>query len=251
MAFVGKKDLEQKVVDSFHRSGKRMEHMFVRPDALLNALTNDEDTEKGCVMIDFGAQSTTMTVYKGSQYLYNKVVPIGGYDISRDIEQIGINLAYAEQLKCKHGCASAELVRTNHRFRIPSVLVPQGEVAITAVELAEIISNRLSQIVDPLLETLNKEASRFGVLYITGGGAMLQGLMEFIQARTNIPVMYGSHATWLTQDTADEMCLPIYSSLVGTLLLGASYRDKHPIPKYDKRGIIDFLTEKSLEIFTD
>jgi cell division ATPase FtsA len=39
-----------------------------------------------------GAQTTTLTVYKGNQYLYNKVVPLGGYDITRDIEQIGISL---------------------------------------------------------------------------------------------------------------------------------------------------------------
>ena len=170
IAFVGKKDLEQKVMDSFDRSGKRLEHMFVRPDALLNALTTEEDTDKGCAIVDFGAQTTTLTVYKGNQYLYNKVIPYGGYDITRDVEQIGISMAYAEQLKCKYGWASAEMVETNHRFRVPSVLSPQGEVAIMAQELAEIIGNRLNQILTPILEELNKEPHRYGVVYVTGGG---------------------------------------------------------------------------------
>jgi cell division protein FtsA len=95
MAFVGKKDLEQKITDSFHRSGKQLEHSYVRPDALLNVLTTESDAEKGCAILDLGAQTTTLTVYKGNQYLYNKVIPQGGYDITRDIEQIGISLAYA------------------------------------------------------------------------------------------------------------------------------------------------------------
>ena len=251
IAFVGKKELEQKIVDSFNRSAKRLEHIYVRPDALMNAITTDEDMANGCAILDMGAQTTTLTVYKGNQYLYNKVVPLGGYDITRDIEQIGISLAYAEQLKCKYGYASAEMVSTNHRFRLPAPTMPQGEVAVMATEIADIISARLEQMLTPLLDVLNAEASRFRVLYVTGGAAMLQGLVEYIQAKTSIPVMYGSHASWLTTDTPDEMCMPTYSSLVGTLLLGADYRNKHPEVTTSGEGILDIIKEKTLTIFTD
>ena len=251
IAFVGKKELEQKIVDSFNRSAKRLEHIYVRPDALMNAITTDEDMANGCAILDMGAQTTTLTVYKGNQYLYNKVVPLGGYDITRDIEQIGISLAYAEQLKCKYGYASADMVSTNHRFRLPAPTMPQGEVAVMATEIADIISARLEQMLTPLLDVLNAEASRFRVLYVTGGAAMLQGLVEYIQAKTSIPVMYGSHASWLTTDTPDEMCMPTYSSLVGTLLLGADYRNKHPKVTTSGEGILDIIKEKTLTIFTD
>lgn len=251
IAFVGKKELEQKIVDSFNRSAKRLEHIYVRPDALMNAITTDEDMANGCAILDMGAQTTTLTVYKGNQYLYNKVVPLGGYDITRDIEQIGISLAYAEQLKCKYGYASADMVSTNHRFRLPAPTMPQGEVAVMATEIADIISARLEQMLTPLLDVLNAEASRFRVLYVTGGAAMLQGLVEYIQAKTSIPVMYGSHASWLTTDTLDEMCMPTYSSLVGTLLLGADYRNKHPEVTTSGEGILDIIKEKTLTIFTD
>lgn len=251
IAFVGKKELEQKIVDSFNRSAKRLEHIYVRPDALMNAIATDEDMANGCAILDMGAQTTTLTVYKGNQYLYNKVVPLGGYDITRDIEQIGISLAYAEQLKCKYGYASADMVSTNHRFRLPAPTMPQGEVAVMATEIADIISARLEQMLTPLLDVLNAEASRFRVLYVTGGAAMLQGLVEYIQAKTSIPVMYGSHASWLTTDTPDEMCMPTYSSLVGTLLLGADYRNKHPEVTTSGEGILDIIKEKTLTIFTD
>ena len=251
IAFVGKKELEQKIVDSFNRSAKRLEHIYVRPDALMNAIATDEDMANGYAILDMGAQTTTLTVYKGNQYLYNKVVPLGGYDITRDIEQIGISLAYAEQLKCKYGYASADMVSTNHRFRLPAPTMPQGEVAVMATEIADIISARLEQMLTPLLDVLNAEASRFRVLYVTGGAAMLQGLVEYIQAKTSIPVMYGSHASWLTTDTPDEMCMPTYSSLVGTLLLGADYRNKHPEVTTSGEGILDIIKEKTLTIFTD
>jgi cell division ATPase FtsA len=181
---------------------------------------------------------------------------MGGYDITRDIEQIGISLAYAEQLKCKYGMASPELVEVNHRFRIPSPTQVGGEVAVMATELAEIIASRLDQIVKPLLEMLNKEASRFQILYVTGGGAMLQGIIEYLQARTPIQVMYGSHASWLAEDTEEDMYMPSYSALVGTLLLGANYREKHPMATSNGKGrlideITNTLAKKTLEIFSD
>ena len=253
IAFVGKKDLEQKVMDSFDRSGKRLEHMFVRPDALLNALTTEEDTDKGCAIVDFGAQTTTLTVYKGNQYLYNKVIPYGGYDITRDVEQIGISMAYAEQLKCKYGWASAEMVETNHRFRVPAPNVPGGEVALMEKDLADIISSRLDQIINPLMEIINKEADRYKVLYITGGGAMLKGIDQYLQQKTTIPVMYGSHACFLSPDTDDEMCMPMYSSLVGTLLLGNEYRKKHPLAAATDTGLPIFkaLRDMTLDLFTE
>ena len=256
IVFVGKKELEQKVVDSFNRSAKRMERMYVRPDALMNVLASDDEMRQGCAILDLGAQTTTLTVYKGNQYLYNKVVAMGGYDITRDVEQIGISLAYAEQLKCKYGMASPELVEVNHRFRIPSPTQVGGEVAVMATELAEIIASRLDQIVKPLLEMLNKEASRFQILYVTGGGAVLQGIIEYLQARTPIQVMYGSHASWLAEDTEEDMYMPSYSALVGTLLLGANYREKHPMATSNGKGrlideITNTLAKKTLEIFSD
>ena len=57
---------------------------------------------------------------------------------------------------------------------------------------------------------------------------MLNGMNEYVQRLTTLPVMYGSHAPWLTEDTPDEYCAPNYSSLVGTLLLGSLYRETHP-----------------------
>jgi cell division protein FtsA len=253
MAFVGKKDLEQKVIDSFSRSAKRMERMYVRPDALLNALASDDDMVEGCVILDFGAQTTTLTAYKGTQYLHNKVIPLGGYDITRDIEQIGMSLAYAEQLKCKYGCASANLLETNHRFRVPAPNVPGGEVALMEKDLADIISSRLDQIINPLMEIINKEADRYKVLYITGGGAMLKGIDQYLQQKTTIPVMYGSHACFLSPDTDDEMCMPMYSSLVGTLLLGNEYRKKHPLAAATDTGLPIFkaLRDMTLDLFTE
>jgi cell division protein FtsA len=250
IAFVGKKEYEKRIEGSFERSTIHIEHAYARPDALLNALTSDQDVLQGCAILDLGAQTTTLSLYKGTQYLHAQVIAQGGLDITEAIsEEFGISLMYAEHLKCKYGVALPGLVEANKRY------VVRGEngqqVAITTQELTTLISKKLENILAPLIDVVNKEANRYNILYVTGGGAMLQGIVEYIQLYTRINVAYGSHAGWLTADTSEEYCMPRYSSLIGTLLLGSEYREKHPLKPYRKdKRIIDVLRDKTLEIFT-
>jgi cell division ATPase FtsA len=98
IAFVGPKELEQKVLDSFIRTPKHVERMYARPDALMCALATDEDFCDGCAILDMGAQTTTLTIFSNGKYVLNKVISQGGYDITRDIQQLGIEKRYAELL---------------------------------------------------------------------------------------------------------------------------------------------------------
>lgn len=251
MAFVGRKEEAERVDSSFKRSTISVEHAYVRPDALMNALASDDDMERGCAVLDLGAQTTTLTVFKGTQYLHNQVVALGSHDITEAIAGLGLQMHYAEHLKCTYGMASPDQVISNRRYMLKGI---DGEaVAVTTRELAQIIREQIDQILKPLMETLNKDAGRLKVLYITGGGSMLQGIDSYIQRLTSVPVSYGSHACWLTADTPDECCMPKYASLVGTLLLGAAYREKHPqVKSYEKnKRIIETLKDTTLKLFSD
>lgn len=256
-AFIGPKELEQKVIDSFLRTPKSREHIYARPDALMCALATNEDFRDGCAIIDMGAQTTTLTVFSEGKYVLNKVVAQGGYDITRDIEQLGINMQYAELLKCKYGCTMVEPGRENQCFRIPEPSAPNGIRVIRMGDMVNTIVARLEQMMIPLLDELSKYEQRIAVVYITGGASLLQGMEEYLKSLISVPVMYGSHAAWLTDDTPDEMCAPTYSSLVGTLILGALYRDEHPDvePVHDLRKQFEKFKQTAqtslIEIFTE
>ena len=257
VAFVGVKELEQKVLDSFVRVPKHIEHTYARPDALLCALATDEDLKNGCAILDMGAQTTTLTVFKDNKYVYNKVVSQGGYDVTRDIELLGISFAYAERLKCNYGSTFVEEGSANRCFRIPDPNAPEGVVVLRYSDVVNAIVGRLYQTLAPLMSDLQAYENSIGVLYITGGASMLSGMPEFVQEQTAVPVMYGSHAAWLTSDTPDEFCAPNYSSLIGTLILGALYRDTHPMaePVDDLRKRIEKITKNAqtsiLDMFTE
>ena len=226
VAFVGLKELEKKVQDSFVRTPKHPERMYARPDALVCALATEEDVNNGCAILDMGAQTTTLTIFKAGKYLYNKVVSLGGYDITRDIQLLGMSLEYAERLKCGYGNACWEEGMDNPCFRLPGEA--GGTILVSSKDMNMAIQARLNQIFVQLTEDLQQYEQHIGVLYITGRASMLNGMNEYVQRLTTLPVMYGSHAPWLTEDTPDEYCAPNYSSLVGTLLLGSLYRETHP-----------------------
>lgn len=230
IAFVGRKELEMQIQKSFDQAGKSIERMFVRPEALLSAFAAEDGygvLQEGCAVLDFGAQTTTLSIFKGNEYIYNRVIQQGGFHITRLLEQQGISLAMAEKLKCEFGFASAALVKKNLQLTIPAVAEIGGTLKVSSEELAYTISLKLEEILKPLIEALNEYENRISTLYITGGASMLQGMAEYLQQKTSIRVMYGAHDRLLDMTTDEQFLEPRYSALVGALILGADYREEH------------------------
>ena len=254
IAFYGRKAIDTQLQKSFSQAGRSIEHAFVRPECLLSAFATCDGNhvlQDGCAVLDLGAQTTSLTVYKGGQYLINKVVPKGGYHVTRMLEQQGMSFNTAEVLKKQYGCASPAFVEKNVRLRIPAAPEIGGDMIITAQELAEAIELKLHEILAPLMEELKKVESRIKTLYITGGGSMMAGMADYIQTLTPVNVQYGAHNLLLHRDTEDKYLSPQYTSLVGTLLLGQDYRDNHKDQLVQKPGFFEKMKESTLDMFID
>lgn len=254
IAFYGRKAMDTQLQKSFSQAGRSIEHAFVRPESLLSAFATCDGNHvlmNGCAVLDFGAQTTSLTVYKGGQYLLNKVVPKGGYHVTRMLEQQGMSFATAEVLKRKYGCAAPQYMEKNVRLRVPASPEIGGDMVISSEELAEAIEIKLKEIIAPVMDELKKVESRISTLYITGGGSMLAGMAEYIQSLTPIRVQYGAHNLLLHRDTDEKYLSPQYTSLVGTILLGQDYRDSHKNQPVQKPGFFEKMKETTLDMFID
>lgn len=254
IAFYGRKAIDTQLQKAFSQAARSIEHAFVRPETLLSAFATCDGNHvlmDGCAVIDFGAQTTTLTAYKGGQYLLNKVVPKGGYHISRMLEQQGMSFATAERLKKEYGYAAPSYVNRNVRLRVPACPEIGGDMLISATELAEAIELKLQEILAPLMEELKKVEDRISAIYITGGGSMLMGMDDYIQSLTPLKVQYGAHNLLLHRDTEEKYLSPAYTSLVGTILLGQDYRDSHKDQLVRKPGFFDRFKESTLDMFID
>ena len=254
IAFVARKEVETQVQKSFDQAGKSIERTFVRPDALLSAFAAEDgynEVRAGCAVLDFGAQTTTLSIFKGNEFLFNKVVPQGGFHITRLLEQQGISLTMAEELKCKYGYASAALVKKNLQMTIPAVAEIGGTLKVSSEELAYTISLKLEEILKPLIEALNEYEDRISTLYITGGASMLQGMAEYLQQKTSINVIYGAHDMLLDMTTDERYLEPRYSALVGALIMGADYREEHKNQPVKDPGWFEKFKNQTEIIFTE
>lgn len=254
IAFYGRKTIDTQLQKSFSQAARSIEHAFVRPECLFSTFATCDGVHvlmNGCAVLDLGAQTTSLSVYKSGQYLLNKVVPKGGYHITRMLEQYGFSFATAEVLKKKFGCASPACVEKNVRLRVPASAEMGGEIVISSVELAETIEIKLHEILAPLFEELRKVESRISTLYITGGASMMQGMAEYIQSNTGLNVQYGAHNLLLHRDTDEKYLTPQYTSLVGTILLGQDYRDTHKNQLVPKPGFFNLVKESTLDLFID
>ena len=254
IAFYGRKAIDTQLQKAFSQAGRSIEHAFVRPECLLSAFATCDGNHvlmNGCAVLDFGAQTTSLTVYKGGQYLVNKVVPKGGYHITRMLEQQGLSFATAEALKKQFGFASPAYIDKNVRLRVAAAPEIGGTMVIESRELAEAIELKLHEILAPLMEELKKTEDRISTLYITGGGSMLQGMEEYIQSLTRVKVQYGAHNLLLHRDTEDQYLSPQYTSLIGTILLGQDYRDNHKNQLVRKPGFFEKMKDTTLDLFIE
>ena len=219
IAFYAKRELDEQLQKSFVQAGRPIESSFVRPEALLSAFAcvdGDEVLQHGCAVLDFGAQTTTLTVFKRTTYLFNIVLPQGGQNITKAIAQQGISEATAEQLKCKYGFAAPSLVEKNLRMSINDPV--NGVVEFTSAALASIIEQKLEEILSPLMQEFAKYEERVETLYITGGGSMLNGLDTFVQQHTKVKVLYGAHDTLLDSTTAITAPGMVYCNVINTCI---------------------------------
>jgi cell division protein FtsA len=188
------------------------------------------------------------------------VVPLGANNITKDIQELGISEINAERLKCLKGVALESLVENPIYISVTSVEVGESPVKISTKFLATIIESRLSEILQPIFETIaNLQFELEAGIIVTGGGAKLNGILEFMIEKTGIDARFGDHSDWLSEDTDKKYCDPKYAQLIGTILLTNDYRIEHPLelniedpkkkPKIPKSTLIDKLTDRYTSFF--
>ncbi|MBQ9340740.1 MAG: pilus assembly protein PilM [Paludibacteraceae bacterium] len=248
--FYGMDELKDKVQGTFDRAGKSIEKAFARPEALLEALATEEDELAGVCIIDMGAETTTISIYKNGRYLTCRTLPFGGSTITADIEQLGIPTDRAEKLKLKYGNAVAPTTEQDGTVRIPARNEGEKDVFVKLSFLSKIITSRLNELMAPIFRELQRYEDEIATVYLTGGASMMQGMVGYVQQHTKLRVAYGSHAEWLAEGTPDALKSPEYSALIGALLLGAKYRKNNPGKTVGDTPIKKGFLERIGDLFT-
>jgi cell division protein FtsA len=247
----GNKLISDKIASCFDRTGIRLEYSPVSSECLSAVVLSEEDKDDGCALISLGASTTTLSIYQNGALQQMLLIPLGGKNITLDIQELGISQADAEKLKRVKGSALESSVTEPVLIQVQNVDPDSLPVKISTAFLAKIIEARLEEILLPILETIDNYPLplKAGII-LTGGAAKLNNIDEFIYQRTGMNVQISNHADALTNDTNDQFLDPAFAQIIGTIKLTKEYRKENetkepPVVKQkDKPKLPRSLKEK-------
>ncbi|MHA6334362.1 cell division protein FtsA [Qipengyuania sp. CAU 1752] len=222
--------------DSVERAHLSVEAVVATPIAAGYASLSPEERELGTALIELGGEVTNVGVFKNGMLTGLISIPLGSTDITDAIASaFGIRRFQAERLKCLAGSAIAS--PTDHREMVP-VNAPGDGVSedhrINRAELVSVITEQLATLADKIgkaLKSLDYAGAR-GQVVVSGGGAQLAGIAEYMQGALGRPVRVGKPPE--LRGLPDAMRNPGFATLAGLCIYAAD--DPVDIRRVGNRG---------------
>ncbi|RGV38773.1 cell division protein FtsA [Bacteroides clarus] len=183
---VARASLKKNLEHSFEQAKVEIADLLIAPIALANAVLTENEMRSGCALVDFGADTTTISVYKNNILRYLSVLPLGGSTITRDITSLQMEEQDAEKLKLQYGNA---LYEEEEESETPAVCTTDDGRAIELTTLNNIIEARAEEILANVwnqLQLSGYEDKLFSGVVFTGGGANLKNIEEAFRKQSKI-----------------------------------------------------------------
>ncbi len=206
-------NIEKGIVE---RANVRIAGYIVGAQASAAISLNDDEKELGCVFIDFGAGTTTVSIYKGGVLRRTVVIPFGGKTITKDICELNFTETDAEQYKIKFGKA---VDGSDNSLFSPF----SSKSDIDLVELNKVIRMRLDEITANIKEQIRLsgyEGQLGAGIVITGGASQLKNLDLYLKEKFNMPVRKASAKKSFVNNAPEIANDPSFTQVLGLLLFG-------------------------------
>lgn len=168
----------------FDKAGVAIAEMYLAPFALADAVLTDAEKRTGCMLVDMGAETTTVLVYHKNLIRHMAVIPLGGNNITKDIASLQIEESDAEIMKLRHASAFTEdnEIDASVSYNIDNERKVESRKFIELVEgrVMEIVQNAWYQVPAELTDKL------VGGIVITGGGSNLKNIDVAFRNHTHV-----------------------------------------------------------------
>lgn len=217
------------LIEAVQNAHLDVEGVVASPLAAAYACLSNEERELGVALIEIGAQVTNVSVHAAGMLLGLKAIPVGSNDITDAIaSSFGIRRSQAERLKCVSGSAIAtptdhrEMIAVNGPGEEPGGRLARGadeHNRIARAELVAVVTERLGVITGEIGKALKSMGFSGGQVVLTGGGAELHGIAEFMQGALGRPARIGKPLA--IQGLPEAHATPGFATLAGLCLYAA------------------------------
>lgn len=217
----GSSSVIQNAIKCTERAGLQVSGLALQQlGSALAVLSNDEKNLGVCVADIGGGTCDLITFYQGS-VIHTGIIPIGGSNFTHDVA-IGLKTTqnHAESLKRKFGCALPEMANEEESIEVESVGGRKSRTLMRR-DLCEILEARAEETLELIHHNLEKQGL-LGLLgsgvVLTGGGSLLNGLVEMGDFILDVPVRRG----WPERvgGLVDVVKQPSCATVVGVMLYG-------------------------------
>lgn len=156
------------------------------PLAEASMVLSEDERRLGCMFVDFGAETTTVAIYRGGAPVYLATLPMGSRNITLDLTALNYLEERAEEIKKINGNALSP--DPGRRTKGYSEGIDYTEVNnYVHARADEIVANIIAQLDYAEITAANLPAG----IVIVGGGARLRGFNELLQQQSKMQVRQG------------------------------------------------------------
>lgn len=183
-------NLRRVIVDKL---GLELKGIVVTPIATGYVVLTEQEKKLGCMLVDIGAETTTVLIYSNGNLAYFATLPFGGRNITRDLTSLNELEEKAEELKLTAGNALAPAtpsqvtVGRHKQSDISNLVVARAE---------EIVTNIVEQI---SIAKLKEKDLPEGIV-LCGGGSRLAGMQELISRFSGMKVRHAHLPNFIRMD---------------------------------------------------
>jgi len=179
------------------KAGFEIQNTIFSPLAAANTVLLDEEKKLGCLLIDIGGKLSEISYYERGALKGVQMIVSGGDYITDDLAKcMKISRAEGSRIKKDYGFATQAHIPTEGKIEITKI-DGRTKSEVSVKEIAKIISERLKDIlkgsegISECIKNMQIEPELITSCIITGGGAKLPGIDEYIQSQFNFQTRLG------------------------------------------------------------
>jgi cell division protein FtsA len=212
----------QNIVKSVNRVGLDIDDIVLEQLAASEAILSSDEKDLGVALIDIGGSTTGIAIFSEGSIKHTAILPVGGNYLTSDIAT-GLRTPFndAERIKIRYGCAVAARIPKEEIIEVPSV-GGREDRQVSRQILGRIVEPRMEEILTLAL----KEIVRSGYedllaagVVLTGGTALLSGIIEMAEQIFDMPVRRGNPIG--IGGLSDIVNSPAYTVGVGLIIYGS------------------------------
>ena len=173
----------QNLVKSFANADVKIAELYLSPIALADVVLTPTEKRSGCMLVDFGAETTTVVVYYKNIVRHVAVIPLGSNNITKDLCSLQLEEHEAEELKVKYASAFTEEkdIDPNETYNI-------GRQSVSAIRVIDFVEARMEEIINNVWNQVPAEYAEklLSGIVVTGGGAQMRNINIAFRNITNI-----------------------------------------------------------------